>query len=77
MPTFDDESRAKMEAGLPVCRFLRTKALHVYGQDTPDAFMTSRSSHYTCLRTQFVTGPDAAPCLPEDCRPGRRCFEPA
>lgn len=75
MPTFDEHTRKEMQHGTPVCRFLRTKALHVYGQDTPDAFVTSRSSHYTCLRTQFVTGPDAAPCVPEDCRPGRRCFE--
>lgn len=75
MPTFDDHTRAKMTEQPPVCRFLRTKALHVYGQDTPDAFVTSRSSHYQCLRTQFVTGPDQAPCLPEDCQPGRRCFE--
>jgi hypothetical protein len=47
----------------------------VYGRDTPDAFATSRSSHYHCLRTQFVTGPDQSPCLPEDCQPGRGCFE--
>ncbi len=73
MPTFDDRPRPELDA--PVCRFLRTKALHVYGQDTPDAFSTSRSSSYHCLRTQFVTGPDAAPCVPEDCQPGRRCFE--
>ena len=75
MPTFDDHVRAKLEAGTAVCRHLRTKALHVYGQDTPDAFVTSRSSGYHCLRTQFVTGPDDSPCLPEDCQPGRTCFE--
>jgi hypothetical protein len=74
MPTFDDLSREKLESGTPVCRHLRTKALHVYGQDTPDAFVTSRSSGYHCLKTQFVTGPDGAPCLPEDCQTGRRCF---
>lgn len=75
MPTFDDATRERMMAELPVCKHLRTKALHVYGQDTPDAFTTSRSSHYACLRTQFVTGPDSSPCLPEDCQPGRGCFE--
>lgn len=75
MPTFDDHSRRKLEAGTPVCRHLRTKALHVYGQDTPDAFVTSRSSSYHCLRTQFVTGPDQALCAPEECQPGRHCFE--
>ncbi|MBC8073318.1 MAG: hypothetical protein IAG13_33670 [Deltaproteobacteria bacterium] len=74
MPTFDDDSRARLEAGTPVCRFLRTKALHVYGPDTPDAFTTSRSSSYQCLKTQFVCGPDRSPCLPEDCQPGRDCF---
>ncbi|MCA9713819.1 MAG: hypothetical protein H6713_19885 [Myxococcales bacterium] len=59
----------------PVCKHLRTKALYVYGQDTPDAFSTSRSSGYQCLRTQFVTGPDSAPCVPEDCTRARACFE--
>jgi hypothetical protein len=71
MPTFDDHH----DPDRPVCRHIRTKALHVYGHDTPDAFSTSRSSHYHCLRTQFVTGPDAALCVPEDCQPGRTCFE--
>jgi hypothetical protein len=75
MPTFDDATHDKLAAGTPVCRHLRTKALYVYGQDTPDAFLTSRSSGYQCLRTQFVTGPDQAPCIPEDCQPGRECFE--
>lgn len=75
MPTFDDSTRALLEADAPVCRHLRTKALHVYGQDTPDAFTTSRSSSYQCLRTQFVTGPDSGLCVPEDCQPGRHCFE--
>jgi hypothetical protein len=75
MPTFDEHSRTRLDAGAPVCRHLRTKALHVYGHDTPDAFVTSRSSHYTCLRTQFVTGPDQGLCVPEACHPARGCFE--
>jgi hypothetical protein len=75
MPTFDDESTMAERHERPVCRSLRTKALHVYGPDTPDAYATSRSSHYHCLRTQFVTGPDQAPCVPEQCQPGRSCFE--
>jgi hypothetical protein len=75
MPTFDDATRERQLADVPVCKHLRTKALHVYGQDTPDAFVTSRSSSYHCLRTQFVTGPDSALCLPESCQPGRDCFE--
>lgn len=75
MPTFDDDSTTADRNALPVCRFLRTKALHVYGPDTPDAYSTSRSSSYQCLRTQFVTGPDRALCVPEDCQPGRSCFE--
>lgn len=58
----------------PVCRYLRTKGMHVYGHDTPDVFQTSRSSSYHCLRTQFVTGPDQHPCLPEACTPARACF---
>ena len=76
MPTFDETSRRKMDSGTEVCRHLRTKALHVYGRETPDAYVTSRSSHYTCLRTQFVTGPDQGLCVPEECHAGRRCFEP-
>ena len=75
MPTFDEHSLPLLEAGTPVCRHMRTKALHVYGQDTPDAFVTSRSSGYHCLRTRFVTGPDEDLCVPESCRPGRDCFE--
>ena len=75
MPTFDDATRELQDADHPVCKHLRTKALHVYGRDTPDAYATSRSSHYHCLRTQFVTGPDSSPCVPEDCQPGRGCFE--
>ncbi len=64
-----------IDTSVPVCKHLRTKALYVYGQDTPDAFTTSRSSHYHCQRTQMVTGPDRAPCVPESCEPGRDCFE--
>ena len=75
MPTFDEHSRKLMEAGTPRCRHLRTKALHVYGRETPDAYVTSRSSNYQCLKTQFVTGPDGGLCVPEDCQPGRGCFE--
>jgi hypothetical protein len=60
----------------PVCKKLRTKALHVYGQRTADAFHTSRSSHYHCMATSFVTGPDGALCAPEECQPGRVCFQP-
>jgi hypothetical protein len=75
MPTFDEDTLKKQLEDGPVCRHLRTKALHVYGRDTPDAFVASRSSHYHCLRTQFVTGPDQSPCVPEDCQPGRNCFE--
>ena len=58
----------------PVCRHLRTKGMHVYGHETPDVFQTSRSSHYQCLRTQLVTGPDQGLCLPESCTPARGCF---
>jgi hypothetical protein len=60
----------------PVCAKLRTKALHVYGQDTADMFRTSRTSSYQCLLTQFVTGPDGKLCIPEECQPNRGCFIP-
>jgi hypothetical protein len=75
MPTFDDDILERLQRGDPRCRYLRTKALHVYGRHTPDAVATSASSHYHCLRTQFVTGPDARLCTPEDCQPGRSCYE--
>jgi hypothetical protein len=74
MPTFDEHSQKKVDEGTPRCRHLRTKALHVYGRETPDAYVTSRSSSYQCLRTQFTTGPDGGLCVPEDCQPGRDCF---
>ena len=60
MPTYDEHTERKLAEGRPVCRHMRTKALYVYGQDTPDAVVTSRSSGYQCLKTQFVTGPDDA-----------------
>lgn len=71
MPTF----LRVVDTSQPVCRHLRTKGMHVYGHDTPDAFSTSRSSHYHCLRTQFVTGPDGELSVPERCAAGRECFE--
>jgi len=58
----------------PICRHMRTKAMHVYGPDVVDAFVSSRSSHYHCLRTQQVTGPDDRLCLPEACTESRSCF---
>ncbi|MGH1347170.1 MAG: hypothetical protein ACRBN8_36750 [Nannocystales bacterium] len=75
MPNFDDLSRQMSQSDAPVCRHLRTKALHVYGQDTPDAYLTSHSSSYHCLQTQFIVGPDQSPCVPESCQPSRACFE--
>lgn len=74
MPSFDEPILEKLRADPPRCRHLRTKALHVYGRDTPDAVATSRSSNYQCIRTQFPTGPDGGLCVPEDCQPGRPCF---
>ncbi|MCY1011782.1 hypothetical protein OV079_40765 [Nannocystis pusilla] len=48
MPTF----LRVVDPDQPVCRHLRTKAMHVYGRDTPDAFSTSRSSTITaCARS--------------------------
>ncbi|MEZ4383648.1 MAG: hypothetical protein R3A79_20115 [Nannocystaceae bacterium] len=58
----------------PICRHIRTKGMHVYGPEATDAFVTSRSSSYQCLRTQQVTGPDDRLCLPESCAPARECF---
>mgnify|MGYP001227906785 FL=1 len=72
MPTF----LRVVDPTVPVCKHLRTKALHVYGRDTSDAFSTSRSSHYHCLRTQFIIGPDGGLSVLESCWPGRDCFEP-
>jgi hypothetical protein len=66
----------RVDNSRPVCKHLRTKALHAYGADTHDAYHTSRSSSYQCLKTCFVTGPDQGLCVPEKCQPGRRCFEP-
>jgi hypothetical protein len=74
MSTFDESSRSKPAADTPVCRHLRNKEMYVQGQDCEEAFVSSQSSGYRCLRTQFVTGPDDALCLPELCQPGRDCF---
>jgi hypothetical protein len=66
--------RKSIDRSLPVCRYIRTKGMHVYGMDAGDAFVTSRSSNYHCLRTQKVTGPDDRLCLPERCNAARGCF---
>lgn len=65
----------RVDTSRPVCKHLRTKALHAFGSETHDAFHTSRSSGYQCLKTCFVTGPDQRLCAPENCQPGRNCFE--
>lgn len=70
MPTSLQNSDAKPL----VCKYLRTKALHVYGHQSADLYQTSRSSHYYCQKTQFVTGPDQGLCTPEACQPHRQCF---
>jgi hypothetical protein len=74
MSSLDESSRSKLAADTPVCRHLRSKEMYVQGQDCEEAFVSGETSQYCCLRTQFVTGPDDALCLPELCQPSRDCF---
>ncbi len=57
------------------CRYLRGKSYYVHGPHCDAVHRTSASSGYMCLRTQFVVGPDGAPCVPEDCAQGRVCYK--
>ncbi|RMG97084.1 MAG: hypothetical protein D6705_09545 [Deltaproteobacteria bacterium] len=58
------------------CRFLSTKGRVIHGRTAPCLRRTSPSSHYTCLRTQTVLGPDDGLCVPEACTPARPCYRP-
>ncbi len=56
------------------CRHLMSKGRIIHGRSAHCLRETSGSSHYTCLRTQTVVGPDDRLCVPEACQPGRACY---
>ena len=63
---------------MKLCRWLRTKAL--MGRDGMDAeavrlALTFSDTPFSCLHTCAHVGPDDELVAPEDCQPGRDCFE--
>ncbi len=61
-----------------LCRFLRWKT--GYGElyrdvDELAAILARNEVPFACLRTQQPWGPDESAALPEQCAPGRPCYE--
>ncbi|MCK6623331.1 MAG: hypothetical protein HUU32_20180 [Calditrichaceae bacterium] len=62
---------------LPICKFLRTKASYV--PDLRNEHYMKRHhpyDQYYCLKTLHAVGPDDSSVCPQDCTPGRVCFQP-
>ncbi len=61
----------------PLCRNIRTKGMYVTGEmlNDPNA-MPYDATVWWCVLTQKPVGPDDGPCHRDDCRFGRKCFEP-
>ena len=63
-----------------LCRFLRWKTGYGDLYSTEDELLQILGRNevpFACLKTQQAWGPDDAAALPEQCAPGRRCFEPS
>ena len=57
------------------CKLLRSKSMFV--EEEPDPSVArSDSGICWCVHTQNCLGPDGDVVTPENCRPGRSCFEP-
>jgi hypothetical protein len=61
-----------------MCRQLRSKGMYVYGtMDPADSGVPGAGDGYCwCLKTMHQFGPDSQGVDRDQCRPGRRCFEP-
>jgi hypothetical protein len=56
------------------CRCLRSKEM--FFEAEPDLTIPNTSSGlYWCVHTQNCLGPDGQVAEPENCQPGRACFE--
>ena len=60
----------------PYCRHLCSKKLLLRAEPPrTEADLLDASGHTWCTKTQESIGPDREPSDPEDCRPGRACFQ--
>lgn len=61
----------------PYCRELRSKKL-AFARTPPrcEADILDASNHCWCGKTKQALGPDSELVRPEDCRPGRDCYQP-
>lgn len=57
-----------------VCALLRTKMMHVLGVIERDAWTSSSTAQYWCLRSMQDFGPDGELACPEDCQSCRGCY---
>ena len=61
-------------SAMPVCVYLRSKAMYVTG-DLEPAHLDEEGSHFCwCNLTQHVMGPDGRPINRARCTPGRDCY---
>lgn len=60
-----------------VCRYLRTKAMFVPGDDgpPPEVPHPAATAVFWCNRSGWAMGPDLSPADPGGCGPSRGCFE--
>ena len=61
-----------------LCRFLRWKTGYgeLFGTEAELVEILARNEvPFRCLQTQNAWGPDDAAARPEQCAPGRRCYE--
>lgn len=57
------------------CRCLRSKEMYIH-VDQPDWHIyNSHSGIFWCIHTQKALGPDGKAAEPEQCKPGRSCYE--
>jgi hypothetical protein len=59
----------------PPCRRLKTKRMYVDWEDDPDVPGTF-DGFFWCTHSMNCLGPDGKIAVPEDCHPGRRCYDP-
>jgi hypothetical protein len=57
------------------CRCLRAKEMYIQAQSDPTV-PSGKSGHFWCVHTQNILGPDGAVATPEECKPGRICYDP-
>jgi hypothetical protein len=57
------------------CRCLRSKDMFINSE--PDPTVPSMSSGiFWCIHTQNCLGPDGRVAEPDNCKPGRACYDP-